>query len=265
MTKLAITTLCVLTSSQLWAEPELRGTAPELTRLLTSVPKTVDIIGEAEVKVAADKALVTLKVSTENKSLQEALRANQELRTKLTSHLKQQGIAPERVQSSRFSSTPKFTWYKEKAKSYRVDNLVKVTVQDEKEFQSAASAVDTWPEVQFVGAEFEHQDKEALKAKAVAQACDNADQRRKVYEEKLGLKLVPARFSGGSVSQKPPPGLAAYYGGGIYTEKPSRTVVGDVQLAGLPAAAQQEQEMVSSFGELVYVVQVTIEYTVQPK
>ena len=100
-------------------------------------------------------------------------------------------------QASRFSSTPKFGMFGEKAKSYRVDNLVKVAVQDEKELQIAASAVDSWPEVQFVGAEFEHQDKEALKIRAVAEACENAQKRSKIFEEKLGLKLVPSRFSGG--------------------------------------------------------------------
>ena len=29
------------------------------------------------------------------------------------------------------------------------------------------------------------------KAKAIAQACDNATQREKVFEEKIGLKLTP--------------------------------------------------------------------------
>jgi len=84
------------------------------------------------------------------------LRSNQELRSRLVDFLQKQGIHRDRVMASRFSSTPKFGLFGEKAKSYRVDNLVKVTVHDEKELQIAASAVDSWSEVQFLGAEFEH-------------------------------------------------------------------------------------------------------------
>src|SRR5258708_1180152 len=175
--------LCILACSGVAADPALKGTASELTQYLNCLPKTVTITGEAEVKVPADKAIVSLKVTTESKAFEGALRSNQEVRGKLLGQLKKQGIAAERVQASRFSSTPRFGWFGEKAKSYRVDNLVKITVQDEKEFQIAASMVDSFPEVQYVGAEFELESKEALKAKVLAQACDSANDRKKTYEE----------------------------------------------------------------------------------
>ena len=214
--------------------------------------------GEAEVRVPAEKAIVSLKVSTENKALHEALRSNQEVRTKLGGFLQKQGIPPERVQASRFSSTPKFGMFSEKAKSYRVDNVVKVAVQDEKELQIAATAVDSWPEVQFVGAEFEHEGKEALKSKAVAQACENAQKRSKIFEEKLGFKLVPSKFSGGTVSQRLP-AMVGNYPNSSYARKAAAAVT------PLPAAEADVAESVSSFGELIYTVEVTIEYQVQPK
>src|SRR5690242_12996660 len=53
------------------AEPELKGTPSELGNYLNTIPKTVLVTGEAEVKVPADRALVTLRVRTENHSLQE--------------------------------------------------------------------------------------------------------------------------------------------------------------------------------------------------
>jgi len=123
------------------AEPEVKGTPVELTAYLTGIPRLVSVTGEAEVRIPAKRALLTLTVITEYRSLQEALRANADLRAKVTSHLKQQGIPADRVQSSKFSSTPKFGIFGEKAKSYRVENLMRVSVQDEKELRSAASAV----------------------------------------------------------------------------------------------------------------------------
>jgi len=260
MRTLTIVSLCLLVRWAGAAEPELKGTASELAQFLAGVPKVVTVTGEAELKVPADKAIVSLNVTTESKALQEALRANQELRGKLLGFLKKQGIAPEHVQTSRFSSTPKFGILREKAKSYRVDNLVKVTVHDEKELQSAASAVDNWSEVQYAGAEFEHETKEALKNKVVALACDNANERRKAYDERLGIKLVPSRFSGGIVSQKRPMNVGNHLPDSIYVQKSALTS------AGLPQAeVEAVAESTSAFGELVYAVQVIVEYTVQSK
>jgi uncharacterized protein YggE len=65
------------------AEPEIKGSAAELTQYLNGVAHVVNLTGESEVKVLADRAIISLKVTTENKSLQEASRANQALRAKM--------------------------------------------------------------------------------------------------------------------------------------------------------------------------------------
>ena len=92
MRTLAIVSLCFAAGSQVFAEPELKGTGAELAQYLTAVPKTVSVVGEAELKIPADRAIISLKVSTENKSLHEALRANQEVRAKLLSFLQKEQI-----------------------------------------------------------------------------------------------------------------------------------------------------------------------------
>src|SRR5262249_17325836 len=139
--------LCCCIACQTRSEPELKGSATELAQFLSGVPKTATVTGEGEIKVPAECAVVTLKISTENKSLLASLRLNQELRAKLLTHLNKQGIPSARVQSSKFSSTPKFGWLSEKAKSYQVENVVKVTVLEENEFQAVGGSVDNWPEV----------------------------------------------------------------------------------------------------------------------
>lgn len=121
--------------------------------------------------------------------------------------------------------------------------------------QIAASAVDSWPEVQFVGVDFEHESKEAMKSRAVAEACENAQKRSKIFEEKLGFKLVPSRFSGGAVSQRTPAAVGNYAS--------ARYVAKAAAITGTPAAEPDVAESVSSFGELIFSVEVTVEYVVQ--
>ena len=266
MLKLPIITSCLLVGCRLFADTEIKGTPAELSNYLSGIPKSVVIAGEAEVRMPADKAIVSLKVSTESKALHDTLRSNQEIRAKLVDFLQKQGIPSDRVKASRFSSTPRFGLFGEKAKSYRVDNLVKVAVQDERELQIAASAVDSWSEVQFLGAEFEHMDKEALKAKAVAEACENAEKRRKIFEEKLGFQLKPSRFSGGTVSQRMPAMLGNYPSASYDSKSAARLT--PLSASGRPSAVGDVtalHEEVSSFGELIYTAEVTIEYEVQPK
>jgi uncharacterized protein YggE len=200
---------------------------------------------------------VTLRVATESRSLQDALRQNQELRGKLADHLKRQGIPADRIQGSKFSSTPKYGMFGEKAKSYRVENMIRVAVQDEKEFQSAAAAVDQWPEVQYGEVEFEYADREALKTKAVSLACDNANERKKIYEQKLGVKLTPARFNEGEVTQKA--------GEREYDSSYSRKGPSGVAPMSSSVGGASIEGSVSSFGELVYTARVVVEYTVQPQ
>ena len=99
MRKLAAIGLVSLIGFHAFAEPEIKGTASELAQFINGVPKTVAVTGEAEVRVPANRAVLSLKVVTENKSLQEALRANAELRGKLAEYLKKLSIPADRIQS----------------------------------------------------------------------------------------------------------------------------------------------------------------------
>lgn len=256
MRKIVVLLVCGFMASQIHAEPELRGSAFELEKFLSGVPKMVTVTGESEMKLPADRAIVMLRISTENKMLQEALRSNQVSRTKLIGYLKNKSIPLDRVQASKFSSTPKYGWFSDKAKSYRVDNFVKVAVQDESEFQAVAGAVDNWPEIQYLSIDFEHSNKEALKAQALAKACDNANDKKKMYEEKFGVQLSVKKFSEGQVEEKGPVVTAD-------TARPARRAF--TSLPPSPSEPTEDQEGTSPFGELTYTVHVTVEYSVESK
>lgn len=261
MRQLTVVGLVLLVGSRLSADPEIKGTAPELAQFVNGIPRTVAVTGEAEVRVPAHRAILNLNVVTEDKSLKEALRMNRDLRASLTGYLNGFGIPQERIQASKFSSTPKFGIFREKAKSYRVENAMRVSVQDEKEFQGVASAVDKWDEVRFVGVEFEYADKELQKENAIAKACDNADERKKIYESKLGLTLTPVRFGQNEIMQRNAT-PANYANFRAYSAMPVGAEPAVAESVAGPAAVDGS---VSSFGEMIYTAAVTVEYSVKPK
>jgi uncharacterized protein len=175
------------------AEPELRGTPADLRQHLEGLPRSVFITGESTVEVQADRATVNLSVVTENKLLGEALKKNEQLRRDLTRALIEQGVPPDRIKSSRFSSTPEYgKWVSsERPKSYRVENEVKVTVESEAHFQAVAALVDQWPEIRYESIQPEHTEKDAQKLKALAQAVEDALRKKAAYERLLQVTLKP--------------------------------------------------------------------------
>ncbi len=258
---LIVVSLCAI-AVQLHAEPEIKGTPAELSAYLPNVPKLASITGESELKIPADRALISLKVVTENKSLQEASRANQDIRGKMLRTLSEQGIPADRIKPSKFSSTPKYGMFGEKAKSYRVENVVRISAADEKEFRVVANLVDSISEVRYDSIEFEHSNKDELKAKALAQALDKANEKKRVYEEKLGVKLTPKGFTEGVVVAIPQTGQG-YYGKPV--SYASRTPAPVTSLPNVAAEEAAVGESPTSFGELIYRGLVTVEYAVGSK
>ena len=250
-----ILTVVVFGLNPIQAETELKGSPTELSSYLATVPKLVTVTGEAEVKVPSDRASVNLRVRTENKSLREAMRLNQDIREQVISFLNKQGIEADRILSSRFASAQRFGIFGEKAKSHWVEHVLKVQVRDEKEFQAVAGTVDKWSEVHYAGTEFEHSDKEGFKSKALAQALDQASARKKLIEERLGVKLTPRSFSQEATASK-----AKVL---EYVEKGSSLSKGGGEPSGYYGNAVDEGQ--SAFGELIYSARVNVEYALENK
>ncbi|HOB33858.1 MAG TPA: SIMPL domain-containing protein, partial [Verrucomicrobiota bacterium] len=231
--------------------------AADLAKLIKDIPKTAVITGETEVRVPANRAVVNLKVTTENRSLQEALKLNLEFRNRLGEHLRKRGIPPERIQSSKFSSTPRHGIFGDNPRSHKVENTLRVTIEDEREFQGAAMAVDSWPEVQFAGMEFDYGDRDTLKARAVAAACDNANARIRTYEEKFGVKLVPVEFTEQAAQVGDPVPYA--YDRKAYSSLPQPRQAAETAFI---EAESGIADAVLSLGELVCRARVTVTCTV---
>jgi len=179
--------------------------------------------------------------------LQEALKANQTLRMKLVNTLKERGIPADRIDAGKFSSTPRHWIFSEKVKSYKVENLVKVTVLEEKELQETVRMLDELDGLEFGGMEFEHSKKQELKRKALAEALESATARKKIYEERLALTLTPVKFSENVAIARPLVERSADFA--AYANKPS-------------IASAREPEPIAGFGEMVFSAQVTVQYNV---
>jgi len=254
--------LFVLVATPVCAEPEIKGAPAELASYLAGQQIQASIVGEAEVKVLADRAVVTLQLTSEHKSLREASQANHQLRTALTAYLTEHGIGADRIRSAKFSSTPRTGTWTDKVKSYKLESRLEVTVHDDKGFQTAASSVDKWSDVTYAGVKFEHSEKDAMRLKAIGQACDKAMARKKTYEEKLGVKLYVKRFSESGEFRPIRPIVERYTGekgaqGGSAPTFATRSP----NVVDLPG----ESEPTTAFGELVFKALVALDCTLEAR
>jgi hypothetical protein len=249
-------------STTLHAETEITGTPAELIQHLSSLPGVVLLTGEGEVKAPSDRALISLAVVTENRSLQEASRANQDIRARMIRTLGEQGIPAERIQASTFSSTPKYGVFGDKAKSYRVENVVKITAQDEREFQLIAGLVDGRDEVRYHSVNFEHSDKESLKKQALEQAIDKTLEKKRLYEEKLGVTLTAKGIvESPTLSNLPATDRRMYAG------LESNRAMGFCSTPYSPGSNAKlmdiHADLPSSFAEVIYHSEVRVEFLVE--
>jgi len=182
------------------------------------------------------------------------LRINQELRAKVAKALTGRGIPADRIDSGKFASTPRHWVFSEKVKSYKVEDFVKVTTADQAQFQATARLLDEMNGLQYHGIDFEHSNKEELKRKALAQALQNATERKKVYEEQLGIILQPIRFK-----ELPNP-----------MDPRSPRKIG-IQAGSPPSSESFMSESVytsvgqTEFNEMLFGVRVTVDYAVTGK
>ncbi len=244
------------TAVPVWAEPELSGKPDELMQFLRPTAKTTTLTGEAEIKVPVDKAVASLRIVSEHKAFAEAVRQNNDRRAQVAGLLKKAGLPEDQIQGAKFSSTPSYSVFSDKAKSYRVENVVRVTVKDDKEFLAVAAAVDALSDVHFSGIEPEPGDAAAHKEKALAAALKNAADRKALLEQATGLVLKADSVGNMSVHLAIPEATRGRYS--------SRGFSGEQGLSSL-AYTPDASPLAGGLGEVKINATVSITYTVAPK
>ena len=194
MRKFILIWFVVLLPALVHAEPELKGTPVELLNYLSSLPNEVTLIGEAKIEIQAESGIVTIGIKTEDPQLQNSLQKNQKLRKEITSKLITSGISQDKIKGTKFSSTPEYGFFGKKPNNYVVENVLTITVENEKELQEVAGIVDSYKEAFYQGIELKEKEKKEIKNQLLNMALSNAKVRQKVYETDLGIILKPISF-----------------------------------------------------------------------
>lgn len=176
------------------AEPEMKGTPDELTRYLSSLPKEVTLSGESTLEVQDESGIVTIGIKTESPQLENSLLSNQQLRNKIITQLGSSGIPQDRIKGTKFSSTPEYGFLGKKPNNYIVENILKITVENENELQKVAGIVDNYKDVYYQGIELKEKNRDGIKSQLLNMALANAKQKQKIYEKELGVILKPINF-----------------------------------------------------------------------
>jgi len=179
----------------LQAETELKGNPEELREFLHPVEHTVTLTGNHEETAFSDKAIVSLVITTEAGLLGDSMEANTRLRTTIAQALIDAGVDREEVNTSKFSSSPQFGWFGSKPKSFEVVNRMSVGITDEAHLQLIAELTDNNDEVVMASMEFEHSAREEFQDRVKTTALDKALAQKTVFEERLGVTLVPIGFN----------------------------------------------------------------------
>jgi uncharacterized protein YggE len=193
--------LMVVGSCVFGVEPELSGTPSMLREHLNGIPGQLTVVGRAERRVEADRAVVQVCVRTSKKKLEASLLENNHIRADVVARLKEGGGDEKRIHASRFSSRPVHSSWSGKVKEYVIESTVRIYAESEKELQLVAGLVDELDEVSLVSLAFEVTKKDDVNLELQREAMGKVEKQKRLYESLLGVKLVPRKIEDTKVKQ----------------------------------------------------------------
>lgn len=159
----------------------------------TSLPRTITVVGEGEVRVAPDIARINIGVEVVRNSVREASDANQQLVDSVLAALMDAGISGDDLQTSGFSVYAERYGadgpLPEDEVNYRVTNTVNVTVRD---LDTVGSVIDAAIEAganNIYGVEFAVDDTTTFASEARAAAVADARARAEELAGLTGVQL----------------------------------------------------------------------------
>lgn len=197
----SIMTLAVV-SAPVAAQAQLSGTQEQLREILFPRPEQVSIEGSAELNAAMDSAVAVLQVTTQDRSLEQAMIDNQALRQQLSQEFIAAGIDPDTIYNAKFSSTPQSGFFSSKTNSYEVGARLQLKIQSETHLQLLAAAADEHEEVELGRISFEHSERQDFEQRARTLALQDAMAKSRMYAQALGLTLTPVNFFSNSYSPR---------------------------------------------------------------
>jgi uncharacterized protein YggE len=183
------------------AQAQLSGTPDELREFLHPRPNTVNINGEGELTAYKDVAKISLMVTSNERSLSQAMQVNQALRLELIQEFIAAGIPADAINNSKFSSSPQFGLFGRNPNSFEVSARMEIEVVSEEHLQLLAAAADEHDEVDFQSTAFEHSEEDAFEDQVTQMALQDVMAQKAYYESSLGLELKAINFFYGGIRQ----------------------------------------------------------------
>ncbi len=248
--KIVLFLLLLSVSFSAVATPEIKGTPGEIGQYLNGIPKIITINAQADQLVSSKKARIKLSIETEAKTLADALRQNRSIRQTIRKKLLALSINPDQINESRFSSTPEYGFFGDLPKSYTVNNTLSVRVDSEQKMIAVAQIADTTRQARYISSTPEIEDKEAVYTALSQKALQKAKQKAELYQQQLGIKLVPVFVNEEKAGQMPRPQIAQ-------KRRFDKSM-------GSTSYFEADSKAVASFGETRLSVIATIQYKVYP-
>ena len=201
------------------AEPTVAHALQESTSY--SPAQTITVVGQGSVRTEPDIARVSVGLETTGETVSEAVEANGAKMASILAALESAGIAPEDIQTTNYSvqidrspeaiSRVGATGSDEPQSSYRVSNMVNVTIRDLATVSETLDAVIEAGANNVWGVSFSLEDSTEAQGEARAKAVEDAQARAESLAELGGVELGPVMsmseiIGGGAV---PMPMMAA--------------------------------------------------------
>jgi len=235
---------------------ELRGNPEELRNFLHPRQNLVSLHASALITAFADKAIVHLTITTEQKQLADALEANAAIRRDIKQTLIKNGVKASHIHTSQFSSSPQFGWFGTKPKSYQVVNRMSVSIFNEDHLTEIAKLSDASNAIEISSTQFEHTKKEAFIQKVKQKAMTKIMQQKTFYQSKLGVKLKPYRFNESAVSSNASQGARA-------REQKIMVIGSRIKAKGSMLSKPQLSQPQQSFDEVEYSVSLSVDFILE--
>lgn len=247
-----------LATSIVPGQTELKGSPEALREFLHPRENRVSLSAQAEETAYSDIAIVSLVVSTKEKELAQSIEANGTLRDSIRKTMLAAGVSEEKINNSKFSSSPQYGWLGKKPASFEVVNRMAIEISTEAQLKAIAQITDQYEEVSLSGTEFKHSGKDAFMKQVKEKALAKIKDQQKLYEGQLNVQLTPVAFYDQNV------GFKATHGAIQLQES---TLVAKSSLADEYSRSRSQAPATASrtFDEVKYTANITVEFKVVPK
>nr|WP_256435604.1 SIMPL domain-containing protein [Aliikangiella sp. G2MR2-5] len=241
------------------ASPQLKGSPEDLKSFLHPLKNTVTISDTVVEKAFTDKAIVSLIVTTEGKTMTSALQENRKIRDVIYKALHAAGVSASNINNARFSSSPQYGWFGDAPNSFEVSNRVQINIFNENQLQALAKLADSSDDVFFAGAEFKHTEREQFQRIIKQKVLRRISEQKKDYQDILGIKLKAIGFHAPNIQ------YGASFGAKEYRQKKStigsRTLK-ESQYEIEISDSHSEKTLSTGFDEVEYRMNISVIYEV---